>query len=102
METIIGIVVLSIIAEYLTSVIKPLLPETQYPVPLLITLVISVTLAVACKVDLLSDVGLNSSLATLSYIVSGLAAAGGSKATHELLSKLRESRESIMPNNTAE
>ena len=102
MDIFMTFLILSIIAEYLTSIVKPLVPETDYPVPLVITLIFSIVIAVACKVDMLGMFGLTTDLPMLSYIISGLAAAGGSKATHELLNKLRESRESIMPNNTAE
>ena len=48
-----------------------------------------------CKVDLLTGIGLSVSVPMISYIISGLAASGGSKAAHELIAKFRAIREDI-------
>jgi len=94
-ENLILIILLSVIVEYLVNVIKPLIPETDYPIPLVISLVIGIALAVVVKADILTAVGFSPSYLIISYIVTGLIVSGGSTAVHELIAKLRASREDL-------
>ena len=94
-ENLILIILLSVIVEYLVNVIKPLVPETDYPIPLVISLVIGIALAVVVKADILTAVGFSPSYLIISYIVTGLIVSGGSTAVHELIAKLRASREDL-------
>ena len=94
-ENLILIILLSVIVEYLVNVIKPLIPESDYPIPLVISLVIGIVLAVVVKADILTAVGFSPSYLIISYIVTGLIVSGGSTAVHELIAKLRASREDL-------
>ena len=94
-ENLILIILLSVIVEYLVNVIKPLIPEADYPIPLVISLVIGIALAVVVKADILTAVGFNPEYLIISYIVTGLIVSGGSTAVHELVAKLRASRQDI-------
>ena len=94
-ENLILIILLSVIVEYLVNVIKPLVPESDYPIPLVISLVIGIVLAVVVKADILTAVGFSPSYLIISYIVTGLIVSGGSTAVHELIAKLRASREDL-------
>ena len=94
-ENIVMIILLSVIVEYIVNVIKPLMPETSYPVPLVLSMVIGICLGLLVKVDILSAVGFEPVNLTVSYVITGLIASGGSTAVHELISKLRASRQDI-------
>jgi len=94
-NNIVMIILLSVIVEYIVNLIKPLMPETSYPVPLVISLVIGIALAVVVKADILTAVGFNPEYLIISYIVTGLIVSGGSTAVHELIAKLRASREDL-------
>ena len=94
-NNIVMIILLAIIVEYIVNLIKPLMPETSYPVPLVISLVIGIALAVVVKADILTAVGFNPEYLIISYIVTGLIVSGGSTAVHELVAKLRASRQDI-------
>ena len=94
-NNIVMIVLLSVIVEYIVNLIKPLMPETDYPIPLIISLVFGIALAVVVKADILTAVGFSPSYLIISYIVTGLIVSGGSTAVHELISKLRASRQDI-------
>lgn len=95
LEILISFLLVAIVVEYLTGVIAPFIPETTYPVSLIISMVLGVLICIICRVDLLTGLGLSVSVPMISYIISGLAASGGSKAAHELIAKLRASREDI-------
>jgi len=44
-NNIVMIILLSVIVEYIVNLIKPLMPETNYPVPLVLSMVIGICLA---------------------------------------------------------
>ncbi len=94
-ENVVMIILLSVLVEYIVNLIKPLMPETEYPVPLIISLVIGVCLGLLVRVDILSAVGFEPVNLTVSYVITGLIASGGSTAVHELIAKLRASREDL-------
>lgn len=93
---IITIVFLAIITEYLTDMIKHLIPyETDYPFPLIIAMVVGIGLSVLTGADFLSAVGFTPKHDLIAQIITGLVVSGGSTAIHELTAKLRASREDI-------
>ena len=92
------IILLSVIVEYIVNLIKPLIPKTNYPVPLIISLIVGVGLGLLVRVDILSAIGFEPINLTVSYVITGLIASGGSTAVHELISKLRASRQDIDTN----
>ena len=97
-ENIIYIIFLAVIVEYLTNILKQFIPdslETEFPIPLLISLVLGITLGLFVRVDVLSALGFEPVNQTVSYITTGLIASGGSTAVHELIAKLRASREDL-------
>lgn len=97
MNEVILILMLAILVEYMTNIVKNLIPETIYPLPLLISLIIGVGLALTVKVDILQSLGFQPVYEVVGYITTGLIVSGGSTAVHELISKLRASREDIIP-----
>lgn len=94
-NNILMIILLSVIVEYIVNLIKPLMPETSYPVPLVLSMVIGICLGLLVKVDILSAVGFEPVNQSISYVVTGLIASGGSTAVHELIAKLRASRQDV-------
>ena len=94
-ENIVMIILLSVIVEYIVNLIKPLMPETNCPAPLIISLIVGVGLGLLVRVDILTAIGFEPINLTVSYVITGLIASGGSTAVHELISKLRASRQDI-------
>lgn len=94
------LIALAIIVEFLTDFFKEFIPKsimekTEFPIPRLISLVIGITLGLTVKIDILRMFGFVAFYPYVSYILAGLIAAGGSKGAHELISKIRASREDI-------
>lgn len=90
------VILLAILTEYLVNLIKPLFTyKGAYPVPILIAMVIGVGLSLLTKADILTALDLEPINNIASYIVTGLVVSGGSSAIHELLAKLRGSRNDI-------
>ena len=94
-NNIVMIILLSVIVEYIVNLIKPLIPETNYPVPLIISLIVGMGLGLLVRVDILTAIGFEPVNLTVSYVITGLIASGGSTAVHELIAKLRASREDL-------
>ena len=95
LENVILIVFLAIIIEYIVNIVKPIFPDTSYPIPLIISLILGVGLGLLVRVDLLTAIGFQPVNQMVSYVITGLMASGGSTAVHELISKLRASRSDI-------
>lgn len=92
------IIILAGIVEYLTKIFKQFIPESiksKFPFPLLISLIIGVIISLTVKLDILRMFGFTTFYPVVSYILTGLIAAGGSAGVHELISKLRDSRNNI-------
>lgn len=95
-SSIVLVVGLSFIIEYLTNILKELVTlKTEYPYPLLISLTLGVTLGLLLQVDFFTALGFQPVNQLVAYIATGLIAAGGSKGVHELIAKLRASRQDI-------
>ena len=100
-NNIVMIILLSVIVEYIVNLIKPLIPETNYPVPLIISLIVGMGLGLLVRVDILTAIGFEPVNLTVSYVITGLIASGGSTAVHELIAKLRASRDDLDINRLA-
>jgi hypothetical protein len=100
METLNGVLAvlfLAIITEYLTNLIKPLIPkhETEYPITLLISLVLGIILALLLEVDFFAAIGMPSVNDYAAKVFTGIIASGGSTAVHELIQRARTDRYDI-------
>ena len=100
MEIVSGILAfttLAIIVEGLTELVKQFFPSTigigEIPIALIISMVFGITIAVLTQVDLLGAFGLVGISPYPMYVITGIASAGGSRWAHELVSKLRASRQ---------
>lgn len=92
---IVAIFFLAMIVEYLVKVLKPLIPETDYPIPLLMALVIGIGLSLLTGADFFAAIGIEANHTIVAQLVTGVMIAGGSSALHELIAKLRSSRDDI-------
>ena len=89
------VVVLSILVQFLVDRIKAVVPvKTVGNLELapLYALALGIGLAFVTQVDIISSLGFNT-VSAVGYIVTGIVVSGGSSAVHELIAKLRESRE---------
>ena len=91
------ILILSMVVEAVVSVLKKVLPEKigRLELPILLSIVVGIALAVLTQSDLLTAIGFNVSIAWVSWVVTGIASGGGSKVVHELISKIRASRQDV-------
>lgn len=92
---VIMVVFLAIIVEYLTNIFKQFIPKTlktEFPIPLLISLILGIGLGLTVRIDILRSLGFEMSYPVVSYILTGLIASGGSAGVHEIIAKLRASR----------
>lgn len=92
---IVSVLMLAILVEYIVKIVKPCLPDTRYPLPLIAAMVIGIGLAVLVHADVLSVLGFEPSNRLIAEIVTGFIIAGGSSGLHELIAKLRASRDDI-------
>lgn len=96
MTALITIVLLATLVQYLVDIIKNIVPITEVKgvklAPIYAALV-GVAMACLTKTDILSVLGYESGIEAAGWIITGLIVSGGSSAVHELISKLRESRE---------
>lgn len=90
-------ILLSIVTEHIVNVLKQLLPDKigSVQMPLLLAVLVGVGAAVLTSTDLLSMLGFTVSQPVAAWVLTGIACAGGSKMAHELIAKLRASREDI-------
>lgn len=91
------ILILSMVVEAVVAVLKKILPEKigRLELPILLSIVVGIALAVLTQSDLLTAIGFNVSIAWVSWVVTGIASGGGSKVVHELISKIRASRQDV-------
>ena len=91
---IIAILVMATLVQYLTDIVKTILPTKvlTFAKPPLIAALIGIALAVLFQVDLFAALGFGTQYALASWIFTGLILSSGSTAVHELIAKLRDSR----------
>ena len=98
MATLISFIILASVVEFITDVLKKIVPDKQIgqvDLPPLISLVVGILIAVMVQADIFADLGFQVQYALAGWILTGIIISAGSKAVHELISKLRESRGGI-------
>ncbi|HZK24970.1 MAG TPA: hypothetical protein VFC74_06240 [Oscillospiraceae bacterium] len=95
MKELLLIIFLAILVEYIVNIIKPLIPDVNYPIPLILSLIVGIGLALLVQIDILSALGFEPRNIHIGCVVTGLVVAGGASAVHELFAKLRASRDDI-------
>ena len=89
--------VLSIVIEYVVAVLTDKLPAivTKYITANIWSLIIGILVALMFQMDVFAVFGLQTTWFVAAWVLTGILLAGGSKLWHELISKLRESRQGI-------
>ena len=90
-----SLIILSAVVEFVTDVIKKIIPIEnigEVPVPPVISLVVGIAIAVLVQANMFIELGFTVSNNIMAFIITGVVLSAGSKAVHELVSKLRESR----------
>lgn len=88
-------VVLAMLVEFIVDVIKKVIPGDQLgqvPIPPLLSLVVGIAIAVFVHADIFAALGFQMHYEMAGWILTGIIISAGSKAVHELISKVRESR----------
>jgi hypothetical protein len=96
--TLVLVLMLATVVQYLVDLIKKAVPaKTIGGVQLapIYAAVIGVTTAVTFQVGLLTAVGFQTPYAMADWVITGLILSGGSSVVHELIAKLRASRNLI-------
>ena len=89
------LVVLSMIVEFVTDIIKKIIPLKaigSVEVPLIISLIVGIVVALTTRANIFDGIGVVVDPIATAYIFTGIIISAGSKGVHELVSKLRESR----------
>lgn len=91
-------VLLAIVIELLVGVLVEKLPKiiTKYINANLWSIILGVLVALTFKMNMFAVFGLETSWIAVTWILTGLGLAGGSKLWHELISKIRASRQDIV------
>lgn len=95
LATVLVFVVLAMLVEFIVDVIKKVIPGDQLgqvPIPPLLSLVVGIVVAVMVQADIFAALGFHMQYAIAGWILTGIIISAGSKAVHELISKLRDSR----------
>ena len=97
MEVFIIFLFAAIIVEFVVGVLTDKLPEVllKYLNANILSLVLGVAVAFAFALDVFSALGMVTAWTWLAWLLTGILLAGGSKLWHELISKLRESRQGM-------
>jgi hypothetical protein len=95
----ISILILAMVVQFLVDIIKEWLPEVvlRYFTPPLIAAAIGIVIAILFKVDVFVAGGYTSDIPIVSQILTGVILSAGSAAIHELIAKLRASRDGPWP-----
>lgn len=92
-----GFIVLAIIVEAIVEVVKPLFPEKIIGIqmPVLLGIVFGIVVTLIAGYNVFEPLGFSISSKVLGEVLTGILAGGGSKLAHELVSKLRASRDDL-------
>ena len=93
-----SLIILSAVVEFVTDIVKRVLPFEnlgKIPMPPLISLVFGIAVAVLVQADMFADLGFAAANVVMAYVITGVVLSAGSKAVHELVSKIRASREDV-------
>lgn len=91
------LVVFAVIVEYAVNVLKGIVPAgaLKYITPLIQAAVVGILLALAFGINIFTMLGYVSAVPMVGEVVTGLIISAGSVPVHELIAKLRASRDDI-------
>lgn len=91
------LVIFAVIVEFAVNVLKGLVPAgvSKYITPLIQAAAVGVLLALAFGINIFTMLGYASTVPIVGEIVTGLIISAGSVPVHELIAKLRASRDDI-------
>ncbi|MDL2324072.1 hypothetical protein LJC61_02820 [Ruminococcaceae bacterium OttesenSCG-928-A16] len=92
------LVVFAIIVEFTVNVLKGLIPSKaqQYITPLIQAAAVGILLALAFSLDMFAMLGFaDSTIPLVGNVITGLVISAGSVPVHELIAKLRASRDDL-------
>ena len=94
-SALVAILMMATLIQFLTDISKNLLPAmaVKFFNPPLIAAMYGIILAVIFKLDLFLILGFETPYAMASWVLTGLILSSGSSAVHELIAKLRDSRQ---------
>lgn len=97
LSTIFTLVIFAVLIEFVVNVVKGLLPDPllkwKHFNAMFIAAIIGIVLAFAFQLDVFAMLGYETSYHAISYALTGIIISAGSVPVHELISKLRESRQ---------
>jgi hypothetical protein len=92
------IIILAIMVQTVTDILKKVIPIEsigKMPLPPVIALVVGIGLAVLTRTDILVATGFTPQVEAVGWVITGIVASGGATAVHEVIAKIRDSRELI-------
>lgn len=94
-EALFSILVLATMVQFITEIIKGWLPEKvlKYITPPIIAAVLGVLVALVFNIDAFAIAGYNAAVPFVGCILTGVILSAGSSAIHELIAKIRDSRD---------
>jgi len=97
LSALLQLIVLATVVQFLTDIIKGWLPEIvlKYITPVIISAIVGISIAVMFGIDFFGMIGYVTEYLIFAQILTGIILSAGSAAIHELIAKLRESRETI-------
>lgn len=97
------LIILTILTEKITQLVKDLLPESAFTErgKRIISSVIGIALAFTVQVDLLGILGINSMNPYIGTIISGLVISGGANYVHDLFGAIKSIKDNNLVNAEA-
>jgi hypothetical protein len=93
MNELLMIIILAVLVEFIIERLKDVLPNSIGKLSLVpyYSLVGGIGIALITKIDILANLGFET-LAPVGFMITGIVISGGSRAVHELVAKLQDSR----------
>ncbi|NLM51371.1 MAG: hypothetical protein GX197_00885 [Firmicutes bacterium] len=88
-EALTTIVVLAVIVEFTTEIVKSIFPSVRSRYSRVIAVLLGMILCVSTKNGLMEIFGITSPLPVLDYLLTGVIISRGSNILHDLVSKLK-------------
>lgn len=95
MEMLVGVLLMAILVQFLVDRLKAIIPVDKIgklEIAPIYALILGVSISIVSGTDMLALIGFKT-YPIFGEILTGIAVSGGSSAVHELISKLRESRQ---------